>query len=196
MFRRSDRLRAPVLSSLMLMAAVSWLLTGCGPTSEAQRRGLPASLRVERTCRRILADLPAGISVQEARKAYGRCLRVMNEEDPRSAASSLPSPGSGPAAVPPPAAIVPQVAATVQERYVYCRMHSEAIRAAADRYNRSLMGFGSTQAEPGSEASARAQQERADALQGLAEAIPERFRMGRNLVPDALKEFQHCRFSS
>jgi hypothetical protein len=113
---RSDRLRPPAFSGLLLMAAVSWILTGCGPTPEAPRRGLPASLRVERTCRRILADLPAGISAQEARKAYGRCLRVMNEEDSRSDASSFPAPGSAPAAAPSPAATVPKAAVMRQER--------------------------------------------------------------------------------
>lgn len=177
------------------MAAACWLLPGCGPAPEARRRGLPASLRVERTCRRILADLPAGISLQEARKAYGRCVRVMNEEDPRGATSSLPPSGSAPVAVPPPAVTGLQAAATEQERYRYCRLHSESIGVAVDRYNRSLMALASLQGKPGSQAYATAQQERADALQNLAEAIPERFRIGRNLVPDALREFQHCRFA-
>jgi len=110
---RSDRLRSTVFSGALLLAAASWLLTGCGSTpSTQQRRGLSASLRVERTCRRILADLPAGMTAQEARKAYGHCLRVMNEDDPRGAPSSLPSPGSEPSAAPPPAATVPRAAAT------------------------------------------------------------------------------------
>lgn len=109
---RSDRLRSTVFSGALLLAAASWLLTGCGSTPSTQRRGLSASLRVERTCRRILADLPAGITAQEARKAYGHCLRVMNEDDPRGAPSSLPSPGSEPAAAPAPAATVPRAAAT------------------------------------------------------------------------------------
>ena len=192
---RSDWFCPRAFTGFLLSAAASGLLAGCVSIPSSARRGLPASLQAERTCRRIMADLPAGITVKEARKAYGHCLRVMNEDDPLGADSSVAFPGRGPEVVTPPVAMVPPVPAPVQERYVYCRTHSEAIKAAADRYNRSLMAFGSSQGEPRSEAYARAQQELAEALQALAEAIPEKFRVGRNLLPDALREFQSCRFS-
>ena len=76
----SGRPNPPGFSALPVLAAVSLLLAACGPSPSPQHRGFQAALRAERTCRRILADLPAGISVKDARKAYGHCLRVMNEE--------------------------------------------------------------------------------------------------------------------
>lgn len=156
---------------------------GCTPVGRSPETAL--SLRAQRLCRERQAELPPQTTPREARLAYAHCLRTVDQPVP-------------PSRDPPAAATIPREAAgpSGAERYLYCRLHSEDIEAAAAAYNRAYWTLLNERGNPESAAYRQAEAEHARALAALEEAIPIRMRGGRDLVPDAMRQFQSCERSS
>jgi len=165
------------------LLATLLLLGGCTPVDQSPETAL--SLRAQRLCRERQAELPPQTTPREARLAYAHCLRTVDQPLPQSpaplAAPSAPSPATAP---------------TAAERYLYCRIHSEAIEAAAAAYNRADLTLLNERSDPESAAYRQAEAEHGRALAALEEAIPIPMRAGRDLVPDAMRQFQSCERSS
>ena len=175
--------RRPGSRRHVLLLATLLLLGGCTPVDQSPETAL--SLRAQRLCRERQAELPPQTTPREARLAYAQCLRtvdqpVLQSPDP-PAERSAPSPAAGP---------------TAAERYLYCRLHSEEIEAAAATYNRAHWMLLNERSNPESAAYRQAEAEHARALAALEKAIPPPLRAGRNLIPDAMRQFQSCERSS
>lgn len=185
--RRRKATPFPRRQATLGVLLLAWLLGACG--SPRRDPSLALSLKAQRLCRERMAELPPGSSPRQARLSYARCLRSLDLEPPATAAAP-----SGETATSAPAAGEPGVSA--EERYLHCRMHSEAIAAAAATYNRARWTLLNSTDEPGSPQRQQAQAALDRALEELGRAIPERLRAGQDLVPDALRQFQSCERSN
>lgn len=167
--------------------------SGDGDAKPLHFRDLASRVRAERLCRKIVVDSPSELSPAAMRQSYGHCLRTLRDDPDARSSPSAPAPPSSSAIQPTPGA--PPVASepTAQERYLFCQLHREEIAAASRQYNQAVEAFGRVQSsDSGSEEYRKAASRLTEALQNLQGAIPLRFRQGRNLMPDVLREFQSC----
>lgn len=174
----------------MLLAAL--LLAACaGPQRDPS---VALSLRAQRLCRERMAELPPGTNARQARLSYARCLRSLDLEAP--AAQGAPAPGEAAQAPSAAPGAAEGLSVSAEERYLHCRLHSEEIAAAAAAYNQARWALLNSGGEAGSPERQQAEAELDRALQELGRAIPERLRAGRDLVPDALRQYQSCERSN
>lgn len=198
--------RSPVLSlpaQLLIVCLGVFILPGCASRDlrnveePIDFRDLASRVRAERVCRKIVVDMPGELSPAAVRQNYGHCLRTLKDDPGTGSESSTSKATDSTPAFQPPASELPDPTAdpvpTAEQRYLFCRLHSDEIAAAALNYNQAVQAFGSAQAlPPSSEVYQQAAARLTKALQTLEEQIPERFRNGRNLVPDVLRDFQVC----
>ena len=186
-------------SALAAISLVVWptvLLASCRATAPAPtpdgRLSLARSLEVELHCRRRVSELPAGATPVDIGKAYGDCLRQLSDSMP---AQATPSPRTeGLPQNHPDPAMAPDTWASPAERQLHCQLHSDQIRAAAERYNRAALAFNRVANQPtGSFTYQEAHQALLEAFANVDKELPQRFRQGKPLIPDALGDFQDCR---
>lgn len=173
--------RQAALGALLLAI----LLGGCG--GPRRDPSLALSLRAQRLCRERMAELPPGSSPRQAGLSFARCLRSVDQQPPTPPATPAPS---GDAVSRTPAA--GEAGVSAEERYLHCRMHSEAIAAAAAAYDRARWTLLNSTADPDSPQRQQAQADVDRALEALGREIPPEMRGGQDLVPDALHQFLGC----
>ena len=166
------------------MLFVALLLGAC--TSPRRDVVSPTSLRAQRVCRERMVELPPGTEARQARLAYSICLRNVDREAAPAAPATPPAAET--TAPPQPA----EATASAEERYLHCRLHSEAITAAAAAYNRTRWALLNSPQDPASPERQQAEADLNRALDDLGQAIPPRMRAGQDLVPDAMRQFLGC----
>lgn len=154
-------------------------LSACSPRAP---QGLAAvSEQGQRLCRERLADQSPNTTAIESRQAYIACLRTIERER-----QALP-----PAAAPVPAPAPP---ASAEERYLFCRFHSEAIAAVYDAYTRASGRWAAADSAYANDDPRylEARQDHAEAVAAAERLIPPAMRGGLPLLPDALTQLRRC----
>jgi hypothetical protein len=183
--RRGEPGSRGAMCALLLLALA---LSGCRGASE-RNRGQALSLRAQRICRERMAELPARSTERQSRLAYARCLRSPSHAVPSVADGAQ---GSGQSAAPEASTPPPPLPASAEERYLFCRLNSEAITAAITAYDQARWALLNSVAVPGSPERSEAEAALNKATEALGEAIPVRMRAGRELLPDAVRQFSDC----
>ncbi|MFM7268435.1 MAG: hypothetical protein ACKOZT_07595 [Cyanobium sp.] len=172
----------------LLILALVLPLGSCRGASE-RNPGEALSLRTQRICRERMAELPARSTQRQSRLAYGRCLRSPSTALPSVAGAAQ---GSGESAAPEASTPPPPLPASAEERYLFCRLNSEAINAAITTYHQARFALLNSGAAPGSPERSQAEEALQEATEALEEAIPPRMRAGQALLPDAVQQFSSC----
>ena len=170
--------------SALALVGVLWLM-GCGGP---QTPMVSLSLKAQRICQEQQAELPPQTTPKEARLAYAACLDTVGQERASPPIEAAPSPTPDSPSDP--------AGASAAERYLFCRLHSEDVQAAAVAYNKAHWALLNLRSNPNTDEFRSAEADLARALEGLEAAIPIRMRGGLDLIPDAMRQFQSCDRSS
>ncbi|MCT0224851.1 hypothetical protein [Synechococcus sp. CS-1328] len=181
MMLRTTIMRLGRVAPLLALA----LLIGCW--SQPKRRFPEASEAGRRAC---VEEVQANYAPQGRVEAMKKCLATI---DKRLVAQRKLQHTLNPAALPSSGETEIQ-SLTAQERLLYCRLHQEEVQAAErERQKRqSLWITASSRAHPGSASSTEAKVNYEQAINQLNTLIPESYRAGLPLVPDAISAYQSC----
>jgi hypothetical protein len=169
--------------SLVLLIAVC-LMAGC---AKPEPRFPEVSDAGRRAC---IEEVQANYAPQGRVKAMRLCMETI---DQRLVAQRQLQPSMNPAPLPSSAETASQ-ALTAQDRLVYCRLHQAEVQAAErERQKRqSLWITVSSREEPGSPSYVEARESYEHAINELNDLIPEAYRAGLPLVPDAISAYLRC----
>lgn len=169
-------------AALALVLTLALGLSGCG---RREPRGLAAvTEQGQRLCRERLADQSPNTTAMQSHRAFIDCLRTIEQE------RRVAPPAAAP--VEPPPAPVP--VASGEERYLFCRLNSDAIAAVYDTYTvASARWAAADSAYPDDDPRYQeARQAHAEAVEAVDRLIPPPMRGGLPLLPDALTQLRRC----
>ena len=154
------------------------LLSGC------RRPAVEVSEGQRAACR---SEAESAATPEEALRRNADCLAAALRYHDRAPAPA-PAPSGPPVAVPPAAAPAPI------DRYRYCRVHQEDVKAASARLTNAAKPWMVAQKHhaPGSEAYIEAQQAYDAAVAELERLLPPEIRNGMDLLPTAAEAYSRC----
>ncbi|MCT0207755.1 hypothetical protein [Synechococcus sp. CS-1332] len=160
--------------ALLLPLLLPLLLIGC------QRSQVVVSDEQRAACR---GEAESAASPEEALKRNAACL-----------AAALKGQRKPPAPASPPAVVATPPAAAPIDRYRYCRVHQDDVRAASARLTNAAkpLMLASKRYAPESEEVRAAQQAYDAALAELERLLPPEIRNGMDLLPTAAEAYGRC----